>query len=208
MSGQVGPVHLTRIDSVPFSEDGRSELESLANHRLSHAAETGQLLPRVRRTGLSGDWSSSSRPPSQSQEAGESVRSYRPRSANESRDPFATPRVSVAPDEATYEPPSFQEFVENTPTTLQQSYPLLQGAGSRGGHEPRHVLQSADANQLLQPSRVVRKVNSGFEVLPSGTFDAQRQSREIPEQRNQISEHGDRRQSNRLQKKRRDSSSA
>jgi len=208
MSSPFEAVHLTPIDSLPFTQGGRSELESLTSHRLSHAAETGQLLPRVRRNGASGDWAASSRPPSQPQDTGDYVASYRPQSANEARNPFANPRVSVARDEVIYEPPSFQDFVDNTPVTAQQSYPLLQAAEVRDGHEHKDVLQSADANQLLQPSRIVRKVNSGFEVLPSGTFDAQRQSRELPEPKKQVSEHGDRRHSNRLQKKRRDSSSA
>jgi len=208
MSSPFEAVHLTPIDSLPFSQGGRSELEPFTSHRLSHAAETGQLLPRVRRGGVSGDWTAESRPTSQPQDTGHYFGSHRPRSANESRDPFATPRVSVAPDDAIYQPPSFQDFVDNTPVTTQQSYPLLQAAELGDRHEHRHVLQLADANQMLQPSRNVRKVNSGFEVLPSGTFDAQRQSRELSEQKKQVSEDGIRRQSNRLQKKRRDSSSA
>lgn len=208
MSSPFKAVHLTPIDSLPFNQGGRSELEPLTSHRLSHAAETGQLLPRVRRSGASGDWTASGRPTSQSQDTGHYFGSYRPRSENESRDPFATPRLSVAPDDAIYQPPSFQDFVDNTPVTAQQSYPLLQAAELGDRHENRHVLQFADANQKLQPSRNVRKVNSGFEVLPSGTFDAQRQNIELSEQKKQVPEDGIRRQSNRLQKKKRDSISA
>lgn len=200
--------HLTPIESHPFTESGRSDLESLTSHRLFHAAETGQLLPRVRRSGVSGDWTTSTRIPSQLHETEDSFNSYRPRSAHESRDPFATPRMSVALDEVIYEPPSFQDFVDNTPATSQQAYPLLQAAEVGDGDEHRNVLQSTDANQLLQPSTVVRKVNSGFEVLPAGTFDTQRQSKELLQLRDQDLERGDRRHSNRLQKKRRDSSSA
>ena len=207
VSSPLDVVHLRPIDSLPLSENGRGDLESLASHRLSHAAETGQLIPRVRRTEVSGDWTTTSRPPSQLQDTGDSLRSYT-RSRNESGNPFVTPRVSVAPDEVMYEPPSFQDFVDNTPITTLQSHPLRQAAEHRDDHAHRQVLQSADANKLLQSSTTVRKVNSGFEVLPSGTFEAQRQSREIPEQRKQFVEHGDKRGSNRLQKKRRDSSSA
>lgn len=208
MSSPFEAVHLTPIDSLPFNQGGRSELEPLTSHRLSHAAETGQLLPRVRRSGVSGDWTASGRPTSRPQDDERYFSSYRPRSANEPRDPFATPRVSVAPDDVTYQPPSFQDFVDNTPVTAQQSCPLLQAVDLGDRHEHRHVLQLADANQVLQPSRNVRKVNSGFEVLPSGTFDAQRQSREISEQKKHVSENEIRRQSNRLQKKKRDSTSA
>ena len=207
MSRPLEAVHLTPIDSLPFTESTRGDLESLTNHRLSHAAETGQLLPRIRRSGVSGDWTASGRAPGKPQDTGEYFRSYRPGSANEPLNPFTTPQVSMATDGLLHEIPSFQEFVDSTPATVQQSRPLLQRADVRDGHEHRHVLQSADANRLLPQSTNVRKVNSGFEVLPAGTFDAQRQSKELPDQKRGVDERGDKRYSNKLQKKRRESSS-
>src|SRR3954452_3341965 len=38
--------------------DPKTDLELLRSHRLSHVAETGQLTPRVRKPGNSGEWAS------------------------------------------------------------------------------------------------------------------------------------------------------
>ncbi len=195
-------VHLTPIDSLPFTDCRRGNLDSLASHRLSHAAETGQLLPRVRRSGLSGDWTGSSHIPSRLSDIGDYYTPYRPSTANNSQNPFATPYPSRASKAIIPETPSFQSFVDNHPVTAQQSDPLLHAAEGGSRHDPTHVLQSADANQRLRRSTNVRRVNSGFEILPAGTLDLQRQSTGQSEEWNQDPELGDRRHSKKLQKKR------
>ncbi|KAI9869527.1 MAG: hypothetical protein M1830_005425 [Pleopsidium flavum] len=202
MTSPVEAIHLAPIDSLPFTESRRGNLDSLANHRVSHAAETGQLLPRVRRSGLNGDWTGSSQTPSRLSATGDYYTPYRPPPANNSQSSFATSYPFRASEMVTPEAPSFQSFIDNQPITAQQSDPLLQGAVGVSNHDHAHVLQSADANQRLRRSTHSRRVNSGFEILPTGTFDVQQQYRRQSEEWNQDLELGDRRYSKKLQKKR------
>ncbi|KAF1982902.1 hypothetical protein K402DRAFT_183216 [Aulographum hederae CBS 113979] len=47
------------VPDVKQRERKAADLGLMTTHRLSHAAETGQLTPRVRRPGVSGEWSGS-----------------------------------------------------------------------------------------------------------------------------------------------------
>lgn len=201
-------VHLSPVDARPFTETGRIDLRSLAHHRRSHAAETGQLLPRVRYSGVSGDWTqlaSSSFAPADPDDRTVDHTSWQ---LNEARYPLDTPLNKSAQDSMHIDAPSFQSFLESAPANIRnQSVPLLYGAEEvvpqASQRSSSQVLQDADANsQSRVPSHVIRKVNSGFEILRPGTFDSSRQSSDITDGRHDL-EAGDKRQSKRLHKKRR-----
>ena len=203
MANPLDPVHLTPIESLPFAEGGRGDLNSLASHRLSHAAETGQLLPRVRRSEASGDWTSSRQPTNQHSEIGDYFNSYRPTPANNDRNPFATSRGSLVSDGIALETTPFRDFVDSNPATIEQPEAPLHGDEKPAPHPYCDVLRSADANQQISRTVNVRKVNPGFEILPAGTFNVQRQSTKQPIGRQAVGRE-DKRHSRKLQKKRPD----
>ncbi|KAI4249085.1 MAG: hypothetical protein LQ352_005725 [Teloschistes flavicans] len=91
----------------------RSDLDSLASHRKSHAAETGQLIPRVRVKDAAGEWTSVQQPAEHRNFL--SDRSASPMGS--SSDPFSTPHttpVMTPMKEPSRGPPSFEEFVRST----------------------------------------------------------------------------------------------
>ena len=206
-------VHLSPVDARPFTETGRIDLRSLANHRRSHAAETGQLLPRVRHTDVSGDWSQLAFSSIHRADPNDRTASHTSWPLNEASNPLDTPFNASAIEPRHTEAPSFQSFLDSAPTNIRkQSVPLLDAAeeavprASLRDHQ--QVLQDADANsQLRIPSQVIRKVNSGFEILRPGTFVSSRQSSDITDGRHDL-EAGDKRFSKRLHKKRRTESFA
>ncbi|KAL8717785.1 MAG: hypothetical protein Q9225_005000 [Loekoesia sp. 1 TL-2023] len=90
-----------------------TDLDSLASHRKSHAAETGQLFPRVRVTDGAGEWAGVQQPAEHRNF--HSDRSVSPMGSN--HDPFATPQtipLMTPNQEASREAPSFEEFVRST----------------------------------------------------------------------------------------------
>jgi hypothetical protein len=50
------PAYLKPITAPIIAVDSKWNVDLLQSHRLSHVAETGQLAPRIRRPGVSGDW--------------------------------------------------------------------------------------------------------------------------------------------------------
>ncbi|KAF2266817.1 hypothetical protein CC78DRAFT_531263 [Lojkania enalia] len=188
--------------AVPI--DPRTDLDLLQSHRLSHVAETGQLTPRVRRPGLSGEWASTA-----------DVRSPQEISSSNGVDYFVplprqkTPSPPLAPT-IPEEMPSTSKFSHDAHSSNQvrQAVPLLETYHTSDSplpqtyqpRGPQHEYdESSYAVQTAQNQRqdqVLRKVNSGFEILRPGTFGEPPSPEEL---------NGDKRQSKRLQKKRRPS---
>ncbi|XP_014555372.1 hypothetical protein COCVIDRAFT_38872 [Bipolaris victoriae FI3] len=183
--------------------DPKTDLDLLRSHRLSHVAETGQLMPRVRKPGHSGEWASvaenqvstlngvnyftprkSPSPPlstgihpSQDIVASSSGPSHDGHAANQARQAIPltesyAPNAPFYPD--TYQPhgPSHQYSYDQVPYQVMTD-------------------QNQDRNE-----QVLRKVNSGFEILRPGTFK---------EPTLEELELAERRASKKLQKKRRPS---
>jgi hypothetical protein len=152
---------LSTIDLLPFTEQG--DLGYIHRHRQSHAAEMGQLLPRPRRSRISSEYPPSSTPSGTSiPREGVDYINHHPSHSGQHSQLVADP--STVP---------FKDFVESHPV------PCL---------EPRHTKQLNDENEKKEthnrpqskPSyqghshrnSATRIVNSGFEVLPAGTFDS------------------------------------
>jgi hypothetical protein len=203
--------------SVSVPADPRTDLNLLQSHRLSHVAETGQLTPRVRRPGNSGDWASgltdNIRAP-QDISTANGVDYFVPRQKTSSpplealsappKDAFAPsgsrlPQDSQplnqtkqsAPVPETYAPQLYQP-----PQTYQPRGPQYETAEGPSHQE----VQTAQTSQ--RQSQVLRKVNSGFEILRPGTFG------EPPSLEEDKPVTGEKRKSKRLQKRRTSSSAS
>lgn len=186
-----------RPGSTPLAYDPRTDLASLQNHRMSHVAETGQLTPRVRKPGNSGEWASVA--DSQISSAN-GVNYFMPQKTPSPPLPAVTdrPQEPESPDTRTT-----NETKQGVP--LRESY-APKAAYYPDTYQPRgpHHQYSYDEvpyevnTQQNQRSndQVLRKVNSGFEILRPGTFAAP-----SPDEH----ELADARQGKRLQKKRRSS---
>lgn len=146
-----------------------SDLDSLASHRRSHAAETGQLLPRVRVNDGAGEWASVQQPAEHQNFL--SDRSVSP--IGSTNDPFATPQTTplMAPSqESSRGPPSFEEFVRSTSPQGQyylgeEGIPLQQQSveGDRG-YNSRPVYQPFE-QQRNEQNTAVRKASSFSEAV-------------------------------------------
>ena len=98
--------------------------------------------------------------------------------------------------------PLSQDSYPNNPA--KQVVPLLDTYQPRGPHteeEDAELSQQASIPQVHRNSQVLRKVNSGFEILRPGTFSVAMP----PADDDRDLESGEKRQSKRLQKKRRPS---
>ena len=140
-------------------------LNHLANYRRSHAAEEGQLLPRVRPNQDFGNAT-----PKANTEHGNSTRGYM--SSDDGSDPFATP-VGTPIGTANYmgEPPSFASFVQSSPYPDSRAETFDDAElTSSDPHYTSNALQQGDGNRQNRQSQVVRKINSGFEILRPGSF--------------------------------------
>ncbi|KAL8998027.1 MAG: hypothetical protein Q9169_002867 [Polycauliona sp. 2 TL-2023] len=113
---------------APYTSYRSSDLDSLASHRESHAAETGQFLPRVRANDTAGEWKAVQEPAEHRNFLTEGTTV--PTGAR--HDPFTTPQVTpmMTPmEEPSRGPPSFEEFVRSTSPQGQyylgeESFPL------------------------------------------------------------------------------------
>lgn len=140
-------------------------LNYIANHRRSHAAEEGQLLPRNRPIKPPGNVTYNA-----NIDHGHSTRGYT--SGDDANDPFATP-VGTPIGTASYmeEPPSFASFVQSSPypdsriETFNDAEPT-----SSDRQDTSNALQQGDGNRQNRQSQVARKINSGFEILRPGSF--------------------------------------
>ncbi|KAF3000222.1 hypothetical protein E8E13_007327 [Curvularia kusanoi] len=195
--------------------DPRTDLDLLQTHRMSHVAETGQLTPRVRRPGHSGEWASVA----DNQVATHNgVNYFMPRKTpSPPLAPIADPQEE-APVRASNRAPAPQtqgqyQTQPNQGVPLQESYapnaPYYPDTYQVRG--PQHQLSYDEVpyevqtmqNNQRPDSQVLRTVNSGFQVLKPGTF-APPSAEEM-----EATDKNERRQSTgkKLQKKRRSSES-
>ncbi|KAF9740579.1 hypothetical protein PMIN01_00118 [Paraphaeosphaeria minitans] len=187
--------------------DPRTDLDLLQSHRMSHVAETGQLTPRPRvRPGNSGEWASIADTPKLPEEIGtvNGVDYFVPQQKSQSPAPAqaVTPK-NVSP--ATESPSANQ---------AKQAVPLLESYAPRPFYlpdvyqpkGPQHQfsydempiqVNTSQNEQRDANGQVLRKVNSGFEILRPGTLPTPEEEQPAPVEK---------RQSKRLQKKRRTSS--
>jgi hypothetical protein len=214
----INPRHPSMAAPVAFNPrtNPRTDLDMLQSHRMSHVAETGQLTPRVRRPGHSGEWAS----------VADSMRSPQEVATVNGVDYFVPQKKTPSPPLPPVAIPSYDAPVPAASTSSQdsnaanqarQAMPLLETYAARPfylpeTYQPRgphnlHVERSyeevpieVNTSQNQRESQVLRKVNSGFEILRPGTL--QLPSPEEEERPAMV----EKRQSKRLQKKRRTSS--
>jgi hypothetical protein len=194
-----------RPSSTQAPIDPRTDLELLRSHRLSHVAETGQLTPRVRKPGNSGEWAS--------------VAENQVASVNGVN--YFMPQKTPSPPLPTITDPSYEVGVASSAGSshdssaanqARQAVPLTESYAPNAPYypstyEPRgpqhqysydEVPYEVNTDQNTdRQTQILRKVNSGFEILRPGTFQPP-----TPEE----VELAERRTSKKLQKKRRTSS--
>ncbi|KAF2447477.1 hypothetical protein P171DRAFT_509745 [Karstenula rhodostoma CBS 690.94] len=188
--------------------DPRTDLDLLQSHRMSHVAETGQLTPRPRfRPGNSGEWASMGDTAKLPEEIGtvNGVDYFVPQQKPHS----PPPAHAAAPQDV---PPATESPSANQ---AKQAVPLLESYAPRPFYlpdvyqprGPQHQfsydempiqVNTSQNDQRDANGQVLRKVNSGFEILRPGTLPSPVEEQPAPVEK---------RQSKRLQKKRRTSSS-
>ncbi|KAF2866767.1 hypothetical protein BDV95DRAFT_598659 [Massariosphaeria phaeospora] len=185
--------------------DPRYDLDLLQSHRMSHVAETGQLTPRVRKPGNSGEWAS----------VADNIRSPAEISTANGVDYFVPQQKAPSPPPAhaaELPAPSASTLTQDGHVLNQakQAVPLLESYAPRArylpeAYEPRGPLNQLSYDDLpyevetaqnQRDNQILRKVNSGFEILRPGTFQPPSPEEELAQEK---------RQSKRLQKKRRSS---
>lgn len=189
-----------------------AQLDLLQSHRMSHVAETGQLTPRVRRPGNSGEWAS----------VANNVVSPEQRASAQGVDYFVPRQKTPSPPLPVSYLNALEDYSSNSAATstqdshasneARQAVPLLETYQPRGPHDYEEeaaghpyamaTIQNQPENQRHDP--VLRKVNSGFEILRPGTFNINTSPTEDDEEAGRV----EKRHSKKLQKKRRNSSSA
>lgn len=192
--------------AVYMPVDPRTDLDLLQSHRMSHVAETGQLTPRARfRPGNSGEWASVA-----DNLKGNGVDYFVPRQ----KTPSPPPAPAAAPAQAHS---AVSPLESPGSSQSKQAVPLLESYAARPFYlpdvyqpkGPQHQfsydempiqVKTQQAEQRDANDQVLRKVNSGFEILKPGTLPS-------PEEEFPAPPSADRRKS-KLQKKRRASSSA
>lgn len=136
----------------------------LQAHRLSHAAETGQLIPRVRKPGQSRD-SGDGRDYNLLRSSSDFSTSLGS-SVSYQSNPFATPASGKLPSSDILEP---QSTASDNSFNSSEPLPAVHRAGSIFGR--------------VNDFSILREVNSGFSVLRPGTLDAELRSRTASRQR-------------------------
>ncbi|KAF2743118.1 hypothetical protein M011DRAFT_497116 [Sporormia fimetaria CBS 119925] len=202
--------------SVP--NDPRTDLDLLQTHRLSHVAETGQLTPRVRRPGHSGEWASVAdnvRAPHEiSNTNGVDFFVPQQKTPSPPPNPLAGPPLDAVDPRPADQYPAGQ--YPESHSGQRQAAPLLETYATQArqapesyqprgpDYEPEEALhsepQSGQSSQ--RQSQVLRKVNSGFEILRPGTLG------EPPSPEEDRTPTGEKRRSKKLQKRRTSSSAS
>jgi hypothetical protein len=189
-----------RPSSIQVPVDPRTDLDLLQSHRMSHVAETGQLTPRVRKPGHSGEWASVA----DNQTASANGVSYFM--------PRKTPSPPLAPIADRPQELEASNFAQDSQasTETKQGVPLMESYAPKAAYYPdtyqprgpQHqysydeVPYEVNTEQNQRDSQILRKVNPGFEILRPGTF--------APPTPEEI-ESAEGRPSKKLQKKRRSS---
>jgi hypothetical protein len=173
--------------------DPRTDLELLRSHRLSHVAETGQLTPRVRKPGNSGEWASVAENQVSSVNG---VNYFMPQKSPSPPLPTVADRYEDAGVGSSAGP----SHDGNAANQARQAVPLTESYAPNGPqHQYSYDQVPYEVNTQQNQDRdeqVLRSVNSGFQVLKPGTFQPP-----TPEE----VELAERRTSKKLQKKRRTS---
>lgn len=182
--------------------DPRTDLDLLQSHRMSHVAETGQLTPRVRKPGNSGEWASVADnqvstingvnyfTPQKTPSPPYPVTNYREEVGMASSSGYVEDQASIHARQAM---PLTESYAPNAPYYPDTYEP--RGPHHQYSYDEVPYEVNTDQNQQRE-SQVLRSVNSGFQVLKPGTFQPP-----TPEE----VELAERRQSKKLQKKRRTS---
>jgi hypothetical protein len=188
-----------RPASIPVAVDPRTDLDLLQTHRMSHVAETGQLTPRVRKPGNSGEWAS--------------VADNQISSVN-GVNYFMPQKTPSPPLPAIIDPPQELEATAHqdghAANETKQGVPLMESYAPKAAYypdtyQPRgpnhqysydEVPYEVNTEQNQRDTQILRKVNSGFEILRPGTF-----APPSPEEH----ELAEAKQGKKLQKKRRSS---
>jgi hypothetical protein len=164
---------------------------------MSHVAETGQLTPRVRKPGNSGEWASVADNQIASQNG---VSYFSPQKTPSPPYPVAEQMEQqstnyAAPSQANHGVPLAESYAPNAPY-YPDTYQVRGPQHQMSYDEVPYEVQTMQNRE--RESEVLRSVNSGFQVLKPGTFAAP-----APEEM----ELAERRQSQgkKLQKKRRSS---
>jgi hypothetical protein len=162
--------------SMPMPVDPRTDLDLLRSHRMSHVAETGQLTPRVRKPGHSGEWASVAENQISSSNG---VSYFMPQKA-------PSPPLPAAVDQPQELSASAPRYAQDSHATneAKQGVPLMESYAPKAAYypdtyQPRgpnhqysydEVPYEVNTDQNQRESQILRKVNSGFEVLKPGTF--------------------------------------
>lgn len=202
--------------SLSVPNDPKTDLDLLQSHRMSHVAETGQLTPRVRRPGNSGEWASVAdhRTPAANEiSTANGVEYFVPRQKTPSP-PLC--EVAVPPQDLPLPSATSYYPTAHASNQAKQAIPLLetqdmnhlpQTYQPRGPQfeydeeEPRQEVVTAQNGQ--RQSQVLRKVNSGFEILRPGTLGEPTSPEE-----DRSTAGSEKRKSKRLQKRRTSSSAS
>ncbi|KAI9816411.1 MAG: hypothetical protein M1832_005078 [Thelocarpon impressellum] len=161
---------------TPATTKRRSQLESLHSHRLTHAAEVGQLVPRNRRA-LSDDWTGWSQAPGHRYGRGADQPVKDRRTSYSEND--VRPLTTAARGANGSSPPALagpfmsganQTALASGADVSYVSEPPLQGSMQQDRPAVTRPLQLGDVNQHLQNAASIRRVNSGFEVLPPNSL--------------------------------------
>jgi len=185
-------------------KDPRSDLQLLQSHRMSHVAETGQLTPRVRKPGnQGGDW-----PPVADNQISSlnGVNYFVPQKTPSPPLPSTADQVDNV-GVSTSSGQSQDDATANRarqPVSLMESYvpkapyypDTYQPRGPHHQYSYDEVPYEVPTHQNQRDDQVLRKVNAGFEILKPGTFQPP-----TPEEL----DLAEKRQSKKLQKKRRTS---
>jgi len=161
-----GPAHRSYTRQYHVDPDQRSSFDALAHHRRSQGAEEGQLHPRNRLSGTTGIVKLGT--PAEHRYSFEEEYPVA-----EASDPFMTPLGTpmACPIQSMEEPPSFANFVNANP--LPESHIALVDDSeetSPFSQESAPPLQRTDGNRQAHRSQVIRKINSGFEILQPGSL--------------------------------------
>lgn len=161
------------------------QLDPLASNTESHMDELGRLHVRNRESGMTVVYAPVEDAVSRRIASSQG-------SIHEPSDPFATPETSPKEDR--------MPVMVDAPPPDQHSEMIGNGDIDyiQGHAQP---LRPFDGNRQLRRSQVIRKVNSGFEILRPGTLDTPRQSTDIADVREDCN-----RKSKKLQRRSRASS--
>ncbi|EAT85622.2 hypothetical protein SNOG_06971 [Parastagonospora nodorum SN15] len=145
------------------------------SHRMSHVAETGQLTPRVRKPGNSGDWASVA---DNQTSSANGVSYFMPQKTPSPPYPAAVEERQPAASHYTQDGHASNDSKQGIP--LMESYApraaylpdTYQPKGPHHQYSYDEVPYEVNTEQNQRESQILRKVNSGFEIMRPGTFAA------------------------------------